>query len=169
MSIVNIITDKYFVPNPEKTLALDSAAGNQIDNGQLFEISSFEMNQEASLNEKYEGTVTFRSKSTPRYNCHGMTFASRRTGIYDTQTINQILKEDGYKEIDPASVLPGDVIVYYAADGDAEHSGVVISEIDSQLRIPKVVSKWGKFAEFVHWANQCPYTFVNAKFYRVSA
>lgn len=98
-----------------------------------------------------------------------MTFASRRTGIYETSVIEQILHEDGYAEVSSNEVLPGDVIIYYSSDGDAEHSGIVISEKDEILRIPKVVSKWGRYAEFVHWANQCPYSFVNARYFRISA
>lgn len=99
-----------------------------------------------------------------------MTFASRRTGIFDVSVLQQILREDGYQEIKPAEVLAGDVILYFNDDGDIEHSGVVV---DTQvggiggLRIPMVRSKWGKGKEFVHPANHCPYAFGLAKYFRI--
>ncbi len=107
-----------------------------------------------------------RSSPTPCYNCHGLTFASRRTRIEETGEIHKILEEDKYIVIRPKDTLPGDIIIYYADDGDAEHSGIVLSE-PTRLGIPMVVSKWGSSSEFVHWANQCPYSFRNAMFYRI--
>ena len=149
----------------ERAIALDSAAGQPISNGQILELSAFESNQFAAIANRYSD-ATMRTAATPRYNCHGMTFASRRTGIFDRETIDQILREDGYKEVSSSSALPGDVIIYYAADGDAEHSGIVVSP-PVDLGIPQVVSKWGKYAEFIHWANRCPYSFAAAKYYRI--
>jgi hypothetical protein len=65
--------------------------------------------------------------------------------------------------------MPGDVIIYFGDDGDAEHSGIVLtSPKDSQLRVPQVLSKWGKFSEFIHWANQSPYNFAFVKYYRIT-
>ena len=98
-----------------------------------------------------------------------MTFASRRTGIFERAVINQILDEDGYVEVSASQVLPGDVIIYFAPDGDTEHSGIVVSAPTIDLGIPQVVSKWGKYSEFVHWANSCPYTFAKARYYRIKA
>jgi hypothetical protein len=48
------------------------------------------------------------------YNCHGLTFASRRTRIYDVQ---QVLAEDAYEHIPLNEVEPGDVIVYFYGKG----------------------------------------------------
>ena len=101
------------------------------------------------------------------YNCHGMTFASRRTGIYDDQSLFVILHEDNYIEVEAKQVLPGDVILYISPDGDVEHSGVVVSRSQPPLFIPDVCSKWGKFAEIIHPANDCPYSFTRPKYYRV--
>jgi hypothetical protein len=152
----------------EKKLALDSAVGNPIDNGQYNEISSFEASQFNKLSETWSSHLGLRGKPTARYNCHGMTFASRRTGIYEATVVKQVIVEDGYVVINANDVLPGDVIIYYSSDGDVEHSGIVVSKIDSQLYVPQVLSKWGKFSEIIHWANQCPYTFSQAKYYRIT-
>lgn len=151
----------------EKSIRLDTALGNHIDNGQIFEISQFEKGQFSQIEKKWKGSVELRCPPTPRYNCHGMTFASRRTGIFNAETINKILHEDGYRKIASNSVLPGDVIIYVSVDGDFEHSGIVVSSPDKDLNVPRVVSKWGKYSEFLHWANNCPYTFENAQYYRV--
>lgn len=155
-------------PEPvEIRIRLDSARGNPIENGQITEISAFERNQ-FGLYKRWEQNVDLRGDPTPRYNCHGMTFASRRTSVCGRSAINQILMEDDYVEVKPSEVLAGDVIVYFSPDGDAEHSGVVVAPPDTgTLGVPRVVSKWGKYAEFVHWAHNCPYNFSNARYFRI--
>lgn len=152
-----------------RSLALDSAMGNPIDNGQLFEISNFESNQFSGLEKRYEIASGKRCEPTPRYNCHGLTFGSRRTCIFDAQTVRQVLKEDGYEEIPSNQVMLGDVIIYFSSDfGDIEHSGMVVDvPKNSTLRVPLICSKWGKYAELIHWANQCPYDFSRVRYYRI--
>jgi len=98
-----------------------------------------------------------------------MTFASRRTGIWATAEIQKILNDDQYGEVKPEDAMPGDVIIYFGDDEDAEHSGIVLtSPKDSQLRVPQVLSKWGKFSEFIHWANQSPYNFASVRYFRIT-
>jgi hypothetical protein len=96
-----------------------------------------------------------------------LVFATRRTNIDDSLEVQKIIKQDNYEEIDVKKVLPGDIIIYYADDNDAEHSGIVISVPDDVLPIPNVISKWGQLEEYIHPANQCPYHFINAKYYRM--
>jgi hypothetical protein len=108
-----------------------------------------------------------RSENTDMYNCHGLVFASRRTNIDDPVEVQKIIQQDRYIQIEPRNVLPGDIIVYYSDDGDAEHSGIVISKPDEFLHIPDVVSKWGQLEEYIHPANCCPYHFVNVIYYRI--
>jgi len=107
------------------------------------------------------------AEATPRFNCHGMTFASRRTCIFESSELMKILKEDGYELIQAAEVSPGDVIVYVSDDGDFEHSGIVVEVPKAlTLNIASVRSKWGKFKEVIHPANRCPYTY-NVRYYRI--
>lgn len=154
-------------PPTSKTIKVDTAAGQPIDNEQYFDISAFEISQFPAYERWQDGRIT-RSGPTAKYNCHGMTFASRRTGIYETSEIQKILYDDQYREVKPEDAMPGDVIIYFGDDGDAEHSGIVLSSpLDSQLRIPQVLSKWGKFSEFIHWANQSPYNFASVKYFRI--
>ena len=82
--------------------------------------------------------------------------------------VRKILDEDDYKKVPDADVLPGDVVVYIKENGDIEHSGVVLTKPGTeQLGIPKVVSKWGKFREVIHWANDCPYDWCRIEYYRI--
>ena len=155
-------------PPTSKTIQLDTAAGQPIDNEQYFEISTFEVNQFPAY-ERWKDSRITRSGPTAKYNCHGMTFASRRTGIWATAEIQKILSDDQYGEVKPEDAIPGDVIIYFGVDGDAEHSGIVLtSPKDSQLRVPQVLSKWGKFSEFIHWANQSPYNFASVRYFRIT-
>jgi hypothetical protein len=155
-------------PHGPTTLALESCAARPIDNERLYEISAYETNLFRQFDADY-GTNERRSDPTPIYNCHGLTFASRRTGIFESSTIGQILNEDGYVEIPQARVLEGDVIMYFDQEsGDFEHSGIVILRPKPEnLNVPVVCSKWGKYAEVVHLANNCPYNFGAVKYYRV--
>lgn len=159
---MNIITKNY----QGKSITVQTRKGNNIKNFQPSCISNFMSKQIYNEAKKY-GAIIIRTSPIPYYNCHGMTFASRRTCIEETKEINQILLDDNYEEILMNSTLPGDIIIYYADDGDVEHSGIVISEPDEFLGIPIIVSKWGCFSEVVHAANNSPYFFRNAKFYRI--
>src|SRR4051794_2875412 len=105
-------------------LRLDSGSSRQINNEQLNEISPFELGQLASLAGKYTLGTMQRSGSTPRYNCHGLTLAGRRTGVFEAIVVNQALEEDGYREVPRDEVQPGDLILYNDPSGDVEHSGI---------------------------------------------
>ncbi len=158
----------HLTPPPEKEIALETAKGRQIPNAQQQEISSSERTWYRRLEQDYAPDITRRSDLNPRYNCHGMTFASRRTGIFETPAIRNILSDDSYEKVEPDDVLPGDVILYIGDDGDVEHSGIVVSIPKKPLlSIPLVCSKWGKYAELLHLANRSPYNFANARYYRV--
>lgn len=88
-----------------------------------------------------------------QYNCHGLTFASRRTWIWKSSEIEKILKDDEYEMVELKDVLPGDIVVY-TQDGDVEHSGIVLS-VDP---VPYILSKWGPLHEVIHGVNECPYS-----------
>ena len=152
----------------ETSITLQTRKGTEIPNTQINEYSAVELNSFPQI-ERNHPAAKFRKPPIPYYNCHGLTFASKRTGISDNQSLRTILDEDGYSEIKNIDeVLPGDIILYYTEDGDIEHSGVVVSEPDKHLKIPMVVSKWGKYKEVIHSANDSPYSWPNVKYYRVT-
>jgi hypothetical protein len=106
---------------------------------------------------KGQGAI-WRTMPTGLYNCHGLTFASKRTRIYSNQEIRKIIKEDGYKEINLDDVFPGDIILYIVGFGQIDHSGIVLT-IDKigNTKIPIILSKWGNGSEVVHAYTNCPY------------
>lgn len=155
-----------------KSLALASTEGNNIDNEQSWEVISQDDVRNDELLRRYGNHPQFKRRCrhlSPIYNCHGMTFASRRTAIIDNSTIEQILNEDKYTQIPTEQVLPGDVILYVHEDGDIEHSGIVVEPPTQQnLNIPLVLSKWGRYLESVHLANRCPYDSNDIRYYRIN-
>lgn len=133
---------------------------SDITNNQVnTKLSAWDMKQAEEYYTKYN-FATFRTNPCGFYNCHGLTFASRRTRIYESQDIMRILVEDNYKEISIENVLAGDIVVYYN-NGDPTHSGNVVEvPISGEKRHSniKVLSKWGHGQEVVHTALDCPYT-----------
>jgi hypothetical protein len=127
-----------------------------------------------SYRKKYYGG-TFRGVGPCNtYNCHGLTFASRRTAITTAIAVRAILAEDGYATVSRNDVLPGDIVVYYSTGelpGDVEHSGIVVERVSQQgligVRI-KVLSKWGYCDEVVHFAEECPYDVGDIRYFRVN-
>jgi hypothetical protein len=98
------------------------------------------------------------------YNCHGLTFAARRTAIFDPNVVKQILAQDDYIEVNYRDLIAGDIVVYYK-DGDVEHSGIVVEV--TQVG-PRVLSKWGHLHEVIHMIGECEYDASGAKYFRVN-
>jgi hypothetical protein len=130
-------------------IRLQTAQGSEIENGPYDGISLLDIQLVESL---ATANRTPRTGASLKYNCHGLTFASRRTGIFEPSLISLILSEDGYLELpDADAVLPGDLVIYYSDDGDPSHSGIVLERKQSPgLYDPWVLSKFGKGPEFIH-------------------
>ena len=136
-------------------IRLQTSKGREIPNHQLSELTAFDRNWSATLPQKYTQAV-FRTDSCPVYNCHGLTFGSRRTRIPDMESVQMILEDDAYVEItNPHDVIPGDIIIYVGNDGDFTHSGIVV-EVDRMLHVPRICSKWGGGPEVVHLLADVP-------------
>jgi hypothetical protein len=105
---------------------------------------------------------------TTVYNCHGLTFGSRRTQIVQANEVRRILNEDNYSEVTVKTVLPGDVAVYFDEFGDIHHSGIVthVNVILDEIRVPYVLGKWGVAHEVIHPYNEGPYSGLAITFYR---
>jgi hypothetical protein len=94
------------------------------------------------------------------YNCMGLVFASRRTGIDIDDSLNQILKEDGYKKIQLKDVQPGDVVIYLDKFKKPAHVGIVLEHRSRIVEPPPtrpsqswhtvVLSQWGWDGEYIH-------------------
>lgn len=106
------------------------------------------------INDKFTRQV---NKESGIYNCHGLTFASRRTNLGDGE-INQILNEDYYERVGSDEVNEGDAAIYVTEDGPI-HSGIVLGVLEGvgiNIRKPLILSKWGMMGEYVHRFDCCP-------------
>jgi hypothetical protein len=151
----------------ESKIITQTRKGNNIDNYQSSLISNTVLGQAKIIKKRYS-LAKFRTTACSFYNCHGLTFASRRTSVHEPSEIQKIIQDDNYSEISQENLLEGDAIIYYQ-DGDAIHSGVVlrVEEIGS-TKIPLILSKWGHLHEVVHRESYCPYFDGSTiKYYRV--
>lgn len=152
----------------EREIKTHTREDRPIKNTQVLEtVTNFTKSSDDDQLKEYSPIAVRTDGPAPHYNCHGLTFAGRRTGITESQSILDVLREDGYQEVKSSEILPGDVIVYFGEDNDVEHSGVVLQVAGKEIKIPVVLSKWGRGSECVHLANRCPYSMSKCRFYRV--
>jgi len=149
------------------TIRLQTRKGTDINNYQLhnIDITQYEV-QMAKLSQQYLGIILRPNTITGMYNCHGMTFASRRTGI---NTISmQLITEDDFIQIADNEVLPGDVVLYINDLGEIEHTGFITSvDLPNRSKFTTMVlSKWGDGSEVIHAIFNCPYAKDNIQFVR---
>lgn len=146
-------------------LRMDSKQCNQIDNfinrNTVIPYGDFRMMQDFMRQFPDE---LHRPWPSRKYNCHGLSFASRRTAIESPAEIAKIIKDDDYQQIQSDKVLPGDIVIYYE-DGDVSHSGIVVRV--NELKVPIVLSKWGHCHEVVHQLGRCPYKQTDVRYYRI--
>lgn len=112
---------------------------------------------------KSDSNCIRRNIPTACYNCHGLTFASRRGWLNDADLI---IKFEGYSYRELSNndkILAGDVICYYKG-GSISHSGIVVdgnsylyNEIITSKSSVKILSKWGAMGEFIHDHDKSPY------------
>lgn len=148
-------------------IVVQTRCGNDIPNTQVHELTAYHLHTIHLLEKQYP-QAEFKPKFIPIYNCHGMTFAARRTGIFEGLSVRQILREDKYAEIDRLETLPGDIIVYFDDRGDVEHSGFVLEKPKPPVYYPRIVSKWGHGPEATHFANHCPYSLGDVHYFRIN-
>ncbi len=145
-------------------IRLETSKRNGIDNTQSFDISAFERNWSAEIPKKYPKAKQ-RTEMSALYNCHGLTFASRRTRITEHRSIERILTDDNWDQIGLKEILPGDVVIYYSEEGDRNHSGIILE--CNELGIPTICSKWGNAGEYIHLlTDHPPFYGPNKRFYR---
>lgn len=104
------------------------------------------------------------------YNCHGLTFAARRT-VVPSREVMKILEDDDYFQIEFKDVVVGDVVVYFSTtDGfvEAEHSGIFVEREKGQLGRLKILSKWGFADERIHFLTECPYDSQDVSYFRIN-
>jgi hypothetical protein len=155
---------------PQPPLIIQTRAGNAIPNERGLKMTDLEVRQWVAWQqgEFPEGQILrVRKLPSGAYNCHGMTFLSRRGFVLDEDAVALVLQDDQYYQIEDSQVRSGDVILYYYENGDLEHSGVV-AFVDpfETVRVPWILSKWGQAGEYLHRYNYCPYNWRRVRYMR---
>ncbi len=135
--------------------------GNELANAQDPDLAPPKAEQLIAAFRKRFPRAWQRRPPSGQYNCHGLSFANRRTGIHDQTAVEKVLEDDGYRAIRLAEVEPGDLVVYYVGD-EVTHSGVVLEVVTGAPETPtlrelKIVSKWGQAGEYIHRTREGPY------------
>ena len=169
---MSIILNQFGNP-PPSSITLHTRKGTDIPNVQDWHLSVSSASNNARLvADKRWSKVRWRTTGgSGVYNCHGLTFAARRTNLIDLRWIERILHDDSFEEIHRKDILSGDVVLYFSPEGEPEHSGIISSvrEGDGQGMFQEVwvFSKWGSASEAVHLIHDCPYNASNLKFFSV--
>ena len=150
---------------PRVKLALETRRKSAIDNllNRERAVAGLHLAVEA-LKKKYPHADHRQVGPCHTFNCHGLTFGSRRTWIDNPSEILKIIKEDDYEVVQFRDISVGDIAVYFV-NGDVEHSGIVV-EITAAG--PRILSKWGPCQEVVHLVAECEYEASNVVYYRIS-
>ena len=135
------------------SIRLETSKRTGIENAQFSDLSILDRKFVADIPRKHQRAKP-RTAPSPVYNCHGLTFASRRTRIFEGRDVQRILDDDEWAQVDNKEVLPGDIVVYVSDDGDMSHSGIVVELTD--FGVPWVCSKWGSAGEYIHLATDTP-------------
>ncbi|MCW3109625.1 MAG: hypothetical protein JWQ09_4131 [Segetibacter sp.] len=163
---MNLIIDPKDQSPEKNSIALQTRKCTNIANSQITNIAEAEIALEMSkFREQFLGITLRPNTISGIYNCHGMTFASRRTGIDIIDW--SVIKEDNYERLENNNILAGDLVLYISDSGEIEHSGMVLSNIkDNPLSSLFVLSKWGSGSEVIHSLYNCPYNKSQIRFYR---
>lgn len=146
-------------------IRLETSKRTGIENNQDRQLSHLDVNWARDLPKKFRNAKQ-RTGGSAAYNCHGLTFAARRTNIISWSELQKILSDDRYVEIPLNEVLPGDVVIYLH-EGDANHSGIVLDYEPGRTVLQVVCSKWGCAGEFIHGLRDSPSVYgPDYKFYR---
>lgn len=153
--------------SPNRSLLLQSYDGQDIPNAIAVDPSPrmIALNISA-IDRMVLATATQLTRPTGRYNCHGLVFGARRTGIGFTDIdeqidIKELLVRDRYVKIQPPYKV-GDVVIYIdPKTSTVEHSGIVcrIDKVAYGIELPYIWSKWGILGEYMHPCRPAPYPF----------
>jgi hypothetical protein len=113
------------------------------------------------LRNKIQAAIAQTGPPTGRYNCHGLTFASRRTniphpGMDDAGLVAQILQEDQCVQIAEIDAREGDVVLWRLG-ALVPHTGIVAHVQREPFRAILAVSKWGALGEYIHHPLNSPF------------
>jgi len=151
-------------------LIFHTRKGREIPNEPAVSFSPFEIEKlERQINAQFGDPIRrkVRKHTNGCYNCHGLTFLSRRAWLLKDADIRIVLSDDDYYEVAQNRVCQGDIILYCDHAGEIDHTGVVIDvPTDETIFCPWILSKWANYGEYIHRYNYCPYDARHVKFMR---
>jgi hypothetical protein len=150
-------------PLPERSIQLTTYLGNDIPNSIDLDPTAGMIALARDAHAGLINTVGVRQVGPPtgRYNCHGLVFASRRTGIPapgvdTTGLIDRVPQDDQFARVLESEVREGDVALW-RQEREVAHTGIVCYTERVPIRLIFVWSMWGGLGEFVHRIPLSPY------------
>lgn len=151
-------------------IAMETSRNKPIKNAQHTILCKQEVETELREGKKYNSE--FQGEATKIYNCHGLTFACRRSGIFDDDAIQQILNDEYIEIKERDRVNVGDVVLYiHTTEKYFLHSGIVVEAKKPEplsMKQIKVISKTRAYKEIVHNVQEHPFVTCEFKFYRIN-
>ena len=141
---------------PQDGISLVTSKGNHIGNTQGAKVATGRVSAFRDMC-RHRNNWKFRRDSYGLYNCAGLVWASRRTGISQNEEWLKILADDGYRQI--SHPVLDDLVLYRdSIDHSFLHVGRIVGieagVSESSPKIPIVLSKWGHdLGECVHFAH----------------
>ncbi len=142
----------------QRKIVLQTRLGRPIENAQTAEPDEQDIRIFQLILANHEWML--RKRPCGIYNCFGLIWAARRTGIYDLKGVETILQDDGYRILSAGEKpLYGDIALYFFPPPGAEiwHAGLVC-ELREFVKleispVPWVLSKLGPvYGEVLHKA-----------------
>jgi hypothetical protein len=149
------------IGTPPKEIILQTRVGHDVTNSQSCEPDQRSRYRYDLIRRDHLAWVN-RKPACGVYNCFGLVWASRRTAIYDEQSVSQILTEDGYRQLrSDEQPLPGDIVLYLRSSNeirDTLHAAIILElEQHGAGKVPRVLSKWNDVCgEDIHAIRDVP-------------
>jgi len=134
------------IGTPPTEIILQTRAGHCVKNSQSCDPDARILARYDMIRRPHSAWVN-RKPACGVYNCFGLVWASRRTAIYEEQSILQILEEDGYRKLRMyEQTMQGDIVLYFRFSGeirDTYHAAMILeTEQRRPNKVPLVLSKW---------------------------
>jgi hypothetical protein len=141
--------------HPPQSIAVATRLGNEVDNAQGARVAAGQVQAFRDMCQRRRWDL--RRDADGLYNCAGLVWASRRTGISRQADWDRILRDDGYRRVHKTEPLrPDDLVLYLEVEDNTYlHVARVIRLIPGVANgsppIPIVLSKWGhNLGECIH-------------------
>jgi hypothetical protein len=150
-------------PDEQNPIPLATKQGWPIPNTQFPEYEPFRAKAWLEMYPQYAKIADLRSISRT-YNCIGMVFGNRRTHI-EVDHVPHILRDDGYRLIQEAEVMAGDLVIYrLKSNREVVHIGLILAQqtMANGEIVWRILSKWGAFGgEYIHTIYNVPQEYLN--------